>query len=360
MNKRSSRKLGTFFLRVPLSEKILFTKHLSMMVKSGMSEIESLRLIQSQIKSKAFRRMLDKVIGDLENGQFLSVALTPFKRVFGDLFINVIRLGEASGTLAENLEFLTQELKERQALRSRVRSALIYPIVILIATIGVTGALVFFVLPRILPIFSSLGVQLPLTTRILIGTANFLNAYYILVLVGAVLLVTAWSFLLRIPPVRYAYHRALLVTPFVSGIVKGYNMANITRTLHVLLRSGVKIVEALLTASDITANRVYKRALLATAEGVKRGEPMHEYLEKHPALFPPTVSRMIEVGERTGDLEGNLRYLADFYKNEVDETVKNLSSVLEPALLVIMGALVGFVAVSIITPIYEVTQTIGR
>ncbi len=349
-------KVNRSLLRIPLNEKIMFTKHMSMMVKSGMSEIESIRLVRRQVESRGFGLVLDDVISGLENGQFLSATLKPYEHVFGKLFISIISLGEVSGTLSENLSFLSEELKESQRLHSKVKSAMIYPIIILVATVGVVGSLVLFVLPRILPIFSTLGAELPLPTRILIGSANFLQEYFVLLILGGILAFIIWLVLLRINVIRYGFHRVLLVLPFAGSISKKYNMANFTRTLGILLKSGVKIVEAVTTSSDITENLVYKRALLEAAENVKRGEAIYDYLEKKPKIFPPTISRMVEVGEKTGNLDENLNYLSEFYKEEVSDNVANLSSVLEPALLLFMGGLVGFVAISIIMPIYQITQ----
>nr|AKQ05625.1 type II secretion system F domain, type IV pilus assembly protein PilC [uncultured Parcubacteria bacterium Rifle_16ft_4_minimus_23790] len=230
MSNKLVDRINKSLIRVPLPEKIMFTKHMSMMVKSGMSEIESIQLIRSQVKSRGFKIVLNDVIQGLENGQFLSATLSPYERVFGKLFINIISLGEVSGTLSENLGFLSSELKESQRLRSKVKSAMIYPAIILVATIGVVGALVLFILPRILPIFSSLGAELPLTTRILITTADFLQNYFFLVILGGVLLFIATLLLMRVNAIKYVFHRILLVTPFAGSISKKYNMANFTRT----------------------------------------------------------------------------------------------------------------------------------
>lgn len=346
------------FARVPLSEKVLFAKHLSMMLKAGMSEIDSMRLIKRQIKSRSFLAILTEVIKDLENGQFLSVSLIKFKKIFGDLFINIIRIGETSGTLSINLNYLSAELKKSQLLRQKIRAAMIYPLVILFATLGVTSGLVFFILPKILPIFTSLKINLPLSTRILIGISQFLFAYWNWVLIGIAAFLILIFLLLKIPMMRYALHRLLFFIPFVSQMMKNANMANFTRTLALLLKSGVAIVEALNTTADTIPNLVYRKEMRQIAEWVKRGESIHKYLNKKENIFPPTVGRLIEVGEATGNLDENLFYLSDFYESEVDEMAKNLSSVLEPALLLIMGSIVGFVAVSIITPIYEITQNL--
>lgn len=346
------------FLRIPLSEKILFAKHLSMMVNAGMTEVDSVRLIRKQVKSKSFNYILDRILADLESGQFLSVSLRQFSSAFGEMFISLIAIGEISGTLSENLNYLAFELKKSQQLRSKVRSALIYPAVIFAATMGVSAILVFFVLPKILPVFYSLRIELPAETKFLIAGSNFLFHYYYWVIAGVFVFFILVMFLLKIPAVRYFYHRFILLLPFVGKTAVAFNMASITRTLGILLKSGIKIVEAVSTTSNMVSSDVYKRALLLTAEEIRKGEPLYKYFEKHPSLFPPTVSRMIEVGENTGKLEENLFYLADFYENEVDEITKNLSSILEPVMLVVMGTLVGFVVISIIKPIYQVSQSL--
>ncbi|MBI4993585.1 type II secretion system F family protein [Candidatus Wolfebacteria bacterium] len=355
-----ARKFVIFFTRVPLSEKILFAKHLSMMVNAGMTEVESIRLIRKQIKSRGFGKILDKIIADLESGLFLSVSLKQFPRAFGEIFINLIEIGEITGTLSQNLNFLSVELKKSQQLRSKVRSALIYPIVILAATLGVGGMLIFFVLPKILPVFYSLRIELPVETKILVAASNFLLHYYLWVILGFFVFFILMAGLLKIPFIRFYYHRLILALPIIGKIAIAYNMANTTRTLGILLKSGIKIVEAILINANITSNDVYKKSFYLVAEEIKKGESFYKYFENNSKIFPPTITRMIEVGENTGKLEENLFYLADFYENEVDEITKDLSSILEPVLLVVMGSLVGFVVVSIIKPIYEVSRSITR
>ncbi len=348
--------INYIFLRVPLSEQVLFAKHLSIMVRAGMSEMESVRLVRRQVKSRGFKKILDRVVTDLENGRFLSASLKRFPFAFRGIFISIIQVGEVSGLLSENLEYLAEELRKAQILRSKIRAAMVYPIVILIATFGLTGAMVFFVLPKILPVFASLNIELPITTKILIASANFIFLYYPWILLGIVLFILAWGILVRIPPITYAYHRSLIALPFIGTAVVEYNMANITRTLGLLLKSGIKIVDAVNGTGDVIDNHAYKRALKESAERIQRGEALHKYLEEKSALFPQTVGRMVEVGEKTGNLDANLLYIAEFYEEAIDETTRNISSVFEPVLLLLMGGIVGFIAVSIITPIYSVTQ----
>lgn len=346
-----------FFLRVPLAEKILFTKHLSMMLGAGMTEVDGIRLIRKQIKGRAFAKIMDRIIINLESGQFLSTALSLFPAAFGQLFISLIKVGEISGTLPENLGHLSKELKKSSQLKAKVRSALIYPIVILVATVGISALLIFFVLPKIIPVFLSLNVELPAETKFMIAASSFLIDYYLYIVAGIIGALVLFWLLLRIKPIHYLFHRFILMLPIFGKISINYNIANITRSLGIFLKSGIHIVEAVTTTAE-TTNEVYAKILLQAAEEIKKGQELHTYLNLYPKIIPPTVSRMIEVGENTGQLSENLFYLADFYENEVDEITKNLSSILEPILLVLMGGMVGFVAISIIRPIYSLSTSL--
>ena len=354
--KKFLEKIRDSFVRVPLSEKILFAKQLSMMSKAGISTIESLGIIKRQVKSRGFARVIDKAIKEVENGQSLSTAFRHFGNVFGDLFVNIVALGETSGTLSENLAYLSAELNKSRQLKSKIRSAMVYPVIIMIATISVISILVFFVLPKLTSVFTTLKIDLPITTRILLGTVNFIQNYWPHLIGGFVSFIVIMIVLSKIPGVKYVMHRTMLSLPIVGKISKNYNMAVMTRTMGLLLKSGMKILEALSTTSTVVSNVVYKRALSESVENIRRGEALYKYLEEHIHVFPPTMVHMIEIGERTGSLDANLIYLAEYYENEVDETVKNLSGILEPVLLIIMGLIVGFVSISVITPIYSISR----
>src|SRR3989339_830048 len=356
LKERSER----FLSKISRQEKILFAQHLALMMKTGMGQIESLRVIQSQTQNKPFKQVLATVISNLENGQFLSSSLGRFPWIFENFFVNVIKLGEVSGTLPENLNYLAQEMRKKQQLESKVRSAMIYPVIILVATIGITSAIIFFVIPKILPIFASLKIQLPVSTRILIGSITFMRNYFFFVVFGFVFLIVLIIFLLRFPRVKNFFDRVFVALPMIGKITVYYNIVNITRTLAVLLKSGIKIIDAFTITADILNNSEYKKVLVEAVSRIQRGEAIYRHISEKEKLFPSTVSRIIEVGERTGNLDANLLYLAQFYEDELDEMFKNLSSVIEPALLVVMGGLVGFVAISIITPIYQVTQSISK
>lgn len=352
--------LGKFFLRVPLQEKIILARHLSIMIKAGLPLLDSVIMLQKQTKSKSLAKILGEVAGNVSNGQFLSKSLEKYQDIFGDLFINIIRIGEGSGTLSDNLNYLSEELKKKAELKKKVIGALVYPIVILVATFGITGLLTIFIFPKILPIFSSLNVELPITTRTLIFVSNLLTQRGPLIAGIFVSLVVLFIFLLKIKVFGFYYNLFLLRVPFLGNMIRNVNMANFMRTLGLLLKSGVKIVEAVNITADALSNPVYRNELKQIALGIQKGESISKYLSLHPHFFPPMIANMVAVGENTGNLSETLLYLAGFYESEIDEATKNLSNVLEPALMIIMGLMVGFVAISIITPIYEVTSGVGN
>ncbi|MFH1346918.1 MAG: type II secretion system F family protein [Spirochaetota bacterium] len=350
--------MNKFFFWVPLQEKIIFAKNLAVMIKVGMPILDSVRLLQKQARSKSMIKILGQITEDIANGQFLSTSLERFKNIFGDLTINIIRVGEASGILYENLNYLAEELDKKRELRHKVLSALIYPIFIVITTFIITGLLIIYIFPKILPIFKSLKVQLPITTRILINVSEFLLSYGVYVILGIIIIIIAAWLTLKIKPVRFFANRLILYMPLIGSISQNYNMANFCRTLSLLLKSDVKVVEALSITANSLTNLIYRKEFKEIAKEIASGEEISKHLKKRPHLFPLMLSQLIAIGETTGNLSETLLYLSEFHEKKLDETTKNLSTVLEPFLMVIMGAIVGFVALSIITPIYEVTQNL--
>lgn len=355
MSKLSINFSG-LFLNISLQDKIIFARHLSIMVKAGMPILDAIRMLQKQTKSKSLNRILTHVIEDVSNGQFMATSLEKYRNVFGNLFINIIKVGESSGVLAENLLYLSDELQKKKELKKKVISAMIYPIIILIATTLLVTMLTLFIFPKILPVFQNLGAELPFATRVLMAISNFLQAYGLYVLGGAVVFFTAFWGAIKVEKIRYVWHWCILRIPLVGSLSRSVNMASFSRTLGILLRSGVKIVEALNITSETLGNLVYHRQLSIMANTMQKGEQISQYLAQHEFLFPTMLTNMITVGENTGNLSETLIYLSEFYETEVNDLTKNLSSVLEPLLILVMGGIVGFVAIAIITPIYGLTQ----
>ena len=349
------------FVRFSIKEQVLFAKRLAFLSKAGVSILESITIIRNQTKSKRKRRILDTVVADVAAGQSLSKSLERYKQLFGEFTVNIIRIGETAGVLPENLMYLAEEVSKKQALQRKVQGALIYPIFITIATLGVTGMLIVFIFPKIMPIFISLNVSLPWTTRALLSVSEFLSQYGFVTLLGIIFVIIDVELARRaFRPLRLAADWFLLKLPIAGGIARSYNCANFCRTVALNIKSGVALSESLLITADVTKNILYREAYLDFAAHVMKGEKISTTMAKYPNIFPDMLPHMILIGETTGSLSNTLSYLSDLYEAEVEESTRNLSNSIEPILLMTMGIMVGTIAVSVIAPIYEVTKSIGN
>jgi type IV pilus assembly protein PilC len=337
-----------------------FAKRLSFLITAGVPILESVHILKEQSRGRRAARLYDRLIRDIAEGQYLHTSLKKLK-VFSDYVLNIIRVGELSGTLAKNLIYLAQELEKRDALRRKIIGATFYPVVISIATLGLTGLLTVYIFPKIMPIFISLNVELPLTTRVLLALSQFLSTHGltfigILVVIG----VGVYALIRANREIRFWAHWLTLRIPLFGPTSQAYTMANACRTLSLLLRSGMLVTSALEVVAASTTNEVYAREFALIRTRAETGESLSRAIRNRGTRFPILVGHMVAIGERTGTLTESLGYLAELYEGEVDDITKNLSSVLEPVLMIVMGVVVGLVAVSVITPIYAITQKLTR
>jgi len=342
-------------LFVSQKEKMFFTDHLSLMIKGGIPLAEALEVLKNEAKSRAFRKALKDILKGTLEGENLSKGLGRHPRIFNKFFQNIVKVGEGSGTLEENLKYLSSFLESEYSLRKKIVGALIYPLIIMGIALVVVLVITFFILPKLLNLFGALEVQLPLATRILLGTGSFLREYWFLILVGTVFLFSVYKILHHIKFTRFYFHKSTLFLPLFGKINQNRNLAVFSRTLYTLLKSGVPILDSLNICIETLPNEVYKKDLSSVRAGIERGEKISQGLKKSSKTFPSIFSQMVLVGERTGSLEESMLHLAKFYEGEIDTTVKNLSGTLEPVLLILVGLFVAFVAVAIITPIYQFT-----
>lgn len=338
---------------ISIQEKINFARHLHLAIQSGLSLVDGLRLIAEQASSRRARRVYEGLIREINKGRLLAQSLKKQERTFGGFFIGMVEVGEKSGRLSENLLYLADELKKRKQLESKLKSALVYPFIVLVATIGIVLFLIFFILPKIIPILLELNVALPAPTRFLIAFVQFTSRWGWHLLGFIVLFLFGMKFLLRVPSVRFFTSMVVLRIPIVSRLVIYVSVAQLMRTLGLLLKSGLTITDALDTAERTVSHPLYEKALRGATAYVRRGEQLARYLVRERHLFPSMVAHLIRIGEDTGNLEANLLYLSDYYTEEVEDGVRTLTTLLEPLLLLFMGALVGFVAISIIMPVYK-------
>ncbi|MCU0653164.1 MAG: type II secretion system F family protein [Candidatus Pacebacteria bacterium] len=348
---KSMAKMGT-------QDQIVFAKRLAILIKSGVSIITALDILKKQASSRGSRQIIGYLRGSIEKGQSLAKAMENCKNVFGHFGVSIILVGETSGTLVQNLHYLADELKKKQELRRAIVGALIYPSFIVAATIGIVILLTAYVFPKILPVFVSFKAQLPWSTQVLVAVSLAMQAYWLYFLCGAIILSIGWGLMLRIESVRFGWERFLLRIPLLGGMFRSYYIANFSRTFSLLLKSEIGIIQALNIVGDTVGNAAYKAAFTHMAESIARGESLGENMEKDRLLFPPLVSQMVGVGEMTGNLGSSLMYLSEMYEDEMNNSTKNLATSIEPALMIFMGILVGFIALSIITPIYGITQSL--
>ncbi len=333
------------------SQKISFTKNLAIMLRSGVGLAESLETLTLQAKGK-LHEVLHEVHKEVVSGKTLADALGQHASTFSGYYVNMVRAGEESGNLADNLELLANRFSKDHEITQKVKGALLYPAIVLILALILGISVTLFVFPKLTVLFKSMKYELPIYTRAMIAVSTFLSQHGIATLIIAIVVITGLVWLARSKFAAPFFHRLYLHIPGLSQIIHTMNMARFSVIFGSLLRAGIPIAKALETTGNIIGNEVYKREILRAVPRVKAGEPFSSVIEES-SLFPIFTTRMLVIGEQTGKLNDMLGYLSGFYEEELDDTLKNLSTVLEPALIVIIGLVVLAVAVSIITPIYN-------
>lgn len=343
-------------LPVGVTEKMLFTRYLFIIVKAGFSLNKALGILIMQTQSLKMRSALDTIRSGIIHGSTLSDEMKKFPNIFSDLYVNMVSVGERSGTLEESLKLVAKDLQKEHQLKSRIRGAMVYPSVILTALVGIGILMMIFVIPQLQKVFADMGVTLPLSTQILLNSSTvFMKIWPFLLLALLALVYIFWKIRNR-PYTKRALGWFVLRSPFIKDLTQKINTARIARTLGSLLSSGVSLTEALQITAGATSNFEYKNSLLETAKMVEKGTPIHQTLEKYPRLYPPLVSQMISVGEETGALASILLQLAGFYESEVSSATKNMSSIVEPVIMIIVGIAVGYFAIAILQPMYSLAN----
>jgi len=343
---------------VPLKEKMMFAKHLSVMIKAGVSLDSSLQILAEQTNNYKFKEIIKDLSSQIRKGVSFSYALSNYPNVFDNLFVSMVKVGEVSGTLEEVLRLLAEQMRKEDQLRSRVKGAMTYPAVILIAMTGIGIFMMVSVVPKLMTTFKELNVELPLTTRIIIKTAIFFQHYLVFGVIFIVIGIFCFRLIYKVKKIKCKFHLIYLKLPIFGEIIIKVNSARFARTTSSLIEAGVDLVKTLYIASDTLTNICFKDSLISAAEQIKKGKAFSYALSNYPHLYPPMVLQMVKVGEETGTLADSLKTLAEFYEEEVNNITKNLSSIIEPLLMIIIGTAVGFFAVSMIQPIYSIMSGI--
>lgn len=346
-----------YFYGISHRDTLLFTKHLAMMTKAGLTLFSSLTILKNQARG-TFRKILEDVLQMVNAGSTLADALAKHPSVFSLLLRSIVAVGESSGTLSENLRHLATHLEREHQFRNKIKAAMVYPVFVLAVATGVGFILATVVLPQITRVFRVLDAELPLVTRIVLTVAAFLqgHGWWFLPVSLAVILIV--PIVLRQRWMAPLWHPALLALPVFGSLALNMNRMQFSRSLALLLVSGIPLAQALETISGMSPNVVFAKRIARVKDSVIRGQTLAVSLGQSSRLFPEVLSQMVEVGEKSGTLDQTLFTLADFYDEELDNTVRNLSVLIEPVLLVLIGAVVGTVALAILLPIWSVTSVI--
>jgi len=363
-HKSEDIKVGfksNFFSRminhISLVEKMVFTKNLAVMIKAGMSITKALNALSQQTRSKYFSRIIKEIESNIQSGQSLGGSLDKYPHVFSNLYVNMVKVGETAGNLEEVLNILAEQMRKDHELISKVRGAMIYPGVILTALILIGSLMMIFVIPQISQIFEDFGTNLPFSTQLVINTSNFMAKDYLFIILGVFLLIIGLISAYKNKEGKKIFDAIFLRLPIFGSIVKKVNSARFSRTFSSLIVSGVPIIKALEITSDTLGNYYFHQSLKESAAKIQQGNQLSSLLSNFNSLYPPMVIQMLQVGEETGTLSEILKRLAEFYEEEVADLTKNLSSIIEPILMIIIGIAVGFFAVSMLQPIYSLVQS---
>lgn len=348
--------------KVKSDDLVMFTRQLSAMVSAGVPLLRALTSLQQHSESPALKKVLETIIKDVEGGSPLADALAKYPNTFSDVYVNMVRAGEAAGILDDILKRLALQQEKNATIRKKVKSAMTYPMVLIFITVVAFFGLMIFVIPQIGKILKDLGgpdAQLPALTQAMLAISGFMTGYWYIVfpaIIGGVVLLIRY---IKTPKGKEQFHHFVLKMPGVNKIVKKIAVARFSRTFSALMGAGVAVLEALSVTSRAVGNVVYEKALTDAAEQVKNGATLSSVIEKNP-LFPAIVAQMLSVGEETGQTDVVLVKVADFYEEEVDVAIDGISAIIEPVMIVVMGGMIGLIAASVMGPIAGLAQSIKQ
>ena len=346
--------------RVKTKDLVIFTRQLSTMISAGVPLLKALTTLSKQTDNKTFQAILQQVSRDVQAGSPLGEAFSKHPDAFSDVFINMVKAGEAGGILDDILKRLAVQQEKHDSMKKKVKSAMTYPMILVIITVGAFFGLMLFVIPQIGKILLDLGgpdAELPMITQVMLGVSSFMITYWYIVLGGMVGTVFGLRTYFRTPKGRHVLHYSLIRLPIVGPIITKVAVARFARTFSSLIGAGVSVLETLRVTGNALGNDAFKDELAKGAEAVKAGQALSTSLERG-GLFPAIVPQMLAVGEETGDTAEVLIKVADFFEEEVDATIASLSSIIEPVMIVFMGGMVGLVAVSVMGPIASLSQNV--
>ena len=357
-SKKEGFKISLPFGKVSLSEKMFFVRNLQVMTNAGLPLPRAIGALSNQTKNKKFKEALLHIREEITKGRSLSTTLGDYPDIFPELFQSMISVGEESGTLDEVLRTLSLQMEKEHTLKSKISGAMVYPSVIIVAMLGVGVLMLVTVIPKLAETFEDLNIELPGTTKAVIALANFLVNQWYLALILIFLLLIGFSQLIKQEGVKKIIDKLILRVPVISKIIKDMNSAYMLRTLSSLIAAGTSFPRSLEITSGVVGNFYFKESMAEAARKVRKGKKLSEVLESYRDVYPLIVIQMVAIGEETGETSGILSKLADFFEEEVSNATKNLTSIIEPIIMLIIGGAIGFFAVSMIQPMYSMLGAI--
>lgn len=343
------------FEHVSPKDLVLFSRQLSTLINAKVPIVQSLRILQTQVSSGKLKSVIGEVAQKVESGDSLSSALSRYPKIFSNLYVNLVRSGELSGTMDNSLSYLANQMEKDYDLRSQVIGAMVYPAFIVSALVIVGFLMFIFVLPPLIGVLEQSAVELPFTTKILIGTTDFIKGFWWLVLIVAFGGGFGLRFYSQTIGGRYILDNVKLKLPVFGNLYLKIYMARFARNLSTLIAGGIPIVKALESVADIVGNEVYREIIMEAANQVRGGKSIASALTNRPE-FPPIVAQMTEIGETTGRLQEILDKLASFYEKEVEGVLKILTTLLEPMIMMLLGLAVAVMVAGILLPIYNLAS----
>ncbi len=342
---------------VSTMDKLIFVQELGVMMKAGVAIDQALKSLIHDTRNPHLQDVIYEMKTDVESGMSFSGSLSKHKNIFGEVFVSMISAGEVSGKLDESLKYLYVQMKKDHSIVSKARGALIYPSFVLLAVVSVVTFLMVKVVPALINIFRDAKVELPVTTRALIKVSDAIVNNAGLIFTGILLFIIVIMIILKTYIGKYVWHTIKLRLPIVGGIVKKINLARFARTFSALIKTDIPIVQDLQITANVLGSYPYRAALNKAAKNIENGLSLETSLRAMPDLFPTTIVQLVSVGEISGSLDAVLEEMAIFYEDEVSQTMDNLPSLIEPVLIIVLGVVVGGIALAIIMPIYDIMQT---
>lgn len=349
--------LGKFIGRVSFSDVVIMTRQLATMVEAGLVLSEALDILEEQQTNKRFKAALSTISTDVKGGLDFAKAIDKYPDIFPSLYSKLVRAGQASGKLDSILLELADNLEKERSFKSKVKGAMIYPIIVITMMVGVMLVMIFFVMPKLTGLYKESGIELPLPTKIMLTAADLLVNFWWLFLVIIIATVFSVKKFLATPRGKLMFDQGMLKMPVLGRVVMLVNLTNFTRTFGLLIAAGLPILEAIKIVGSVVGNSAYRNGFESAYQGVERGLTFSSQLLSSP-IFPRIIGQMIKTGEETGKLDDIMFRLSDYFETESDNSLKNITTLIEPIILILLGVGVAFLVVSVILPIYQLTTSV--